>query len=294
MIYKNNEPSKLNKEEQKKYAKRTVYLLMPHLAKYDHQDGRLRKPNAMILEPNYTWFDSESGQSVEIRYAKTAPLRKNENGKTYDEWNPSQLEFPQSGRMIVDANDPELNYFWANHPANEGNEKRNLDRPSIFYPEDLAEKARKFVKKEKEKHDAIALIFDDKNGMDEKNLRIVAGAYPDLAQQAGDKDFTIYQLKAALSVKADTDPEHFLRASRNPRTKMKFLMNAAINAKMLRYSVNKKSWFKVENEVEKELVYQVLPGRDPVESMIDFLQNEDKNNYAGYFEAKLDRTPVFS
>lgn len=294
MIYKNNEPYKLTKEEQRMYARRTVYLLMPHFAKWDPADMRVRKPNSFQLEPNYTLFDTESGQSTEVRYARSAPQRKTENGVTFENWNPSYLEFPQSGRMIVEANDPELNFFWANHPANEANPGRNQDRQSIFFPEDLAEKAKQKIAKAKQKHNAITLVLSEREGLDEKGLRMVAATYPDLVQQAGDKNFTVDQLRDALTFKADQDPDLFIRAARSPKTKMNHLVNAAIKEKMLKYNLSKKSWFKIEEEQEKELILAVEPGKDAIETLLDFLLTKDKNNYAGYFEKKLDRTAVFS
>lgn len=293
MLYKNNEIYKLTKEETKKFSKKTTYLLMPHYFKYDHQDERIRKPNSIMMEPFYILFDTESGGSTEVRYAKTTPQKKIENGNTYEMWNPSEVEFPQSAKIVVE-NDPEMNYFLANHPQNDANPKRDANKRSVFYPENRAELAAKNVKIAQKKFDAIAMIFHPTDGLDEKNLRLVASCYPDLVQQSQNADFTLEQLQDALRRKAEESPEFFLKSARSPRTKLKHLVNAAVAAKHLRYVPSKKTWFKVEAEQERDVIVTVKEGQDAIEKLIDYLQLDDKRGFVQYFEQQLDKDPVYS
>lgn len=293
MIYKNNEPYKLTKEEMKMYSKRVVYLLMPSMAKWDRADQRVRRPNSIQLEPFYTVFNDLDGQSTEIRYARTAPQQKTENNVTNTSWNPSQLEFPQSGKIVVDKNDPEMNFFWANHPLNEGNEKRDTKRTALFFPENRAALAAKAVKATQKRFDAISLIFHPTDGLDEKNLRIVASAYTDLVAHIQNPEFTLDQIKDALKRKAEADPDFFLKAARSPRTRIKHLLDAAIEAKLMRYIASRKQWVKVEDGADKDVMLTIRDREDAVERVIEFLMNEDKHGYKTYFETKLNREPVY-
>src|SRR3954469_5757063 len=117
MLYKDNQPYKLSTEEIKKYSGKKTFLLARGTAKFDQTDQRVRRPNSLRIEPHYILTDPETGATTEIRYAATAPQMRSDQGISYQQWNPSEIVFPQKGKLTV-TNDAEMNYFMSNHPKN--------------------------------------------------------------------------------------------------------------------------------------------------------------------------------
>lgn len=290
MIFKNNEPYRLSKEEIALHSKRVVYLLHQSLVQWDYQDQRLRKPNTLMMEPYYSMYDADQGQTVEVRYAHTIPQKKLEGSVPTTVWNPSEIEFPKSGRLIVEANNPEFNYFLANHPSNEANENRPTHKTPQFFPQNRAALASKSVAKQKLRFEAEALIFHPTEGLKDIDLKMVAKSYPDLVGFAD--TWTMDELKDALRVKAIANPELFMKAAKSPKTKARFTINNAISSKLLAYNMGKKTWYKKEDEQEKEIILTVKQGDDPMDALIEFLMIKDKKDYLKYFETALNAEPV--
>jgi hypothetical protein len=284
MLYKDNEPYKLTKEELKEYGKKQVYLLMPGHARYDQQDKRVRKPNGIFMEPYYRLTDTEN-RTTEIRYVETAPRVVSEGGLSYNQWNPSQVEFPQPGRLIVDHN-PEMNYFLMNHPLCETSPNRDTNKKSIFYPEDKAAKAAAAIKKSQLRYDALSLILDPSNALKMPELRTIFRNYPDLVGH--EKNYNDEQIKEALRAKAEFDPSFFLKVAKSPKTHVKNIVNRAVAAKLIKYHGGKKQWLRMEDSEEKESILSVKQGEDPLNFLVDHLTLSDKKEWLKYLEEKLE------
>lgn len=291
MLYKNGEPYKLTSEEIKLHTKRQIYLMHSSLVKYDYKDQRLRKPNRLLIEPFYTLYDEVTGGSTELRYASIAPQKRIEGSVAFTAWTPSEIEFPNSGKLIIEGKNPEMNYFLANHPGNEANPGRPLNQTPVFFPENKAELARKAVLLQQKRFDAVALIFSPKDGLSDQDLRMVAKSYPDLV---GFIDGWVpEQVKEALRLKAERDPEFFMRAAKSPKTRVKFIVNGAVSEKLLVYKTSSRTWYKRDGEEDKELIYTVKQNDgDPIDALIDFLMNKDKKEYLKYFDEKLQQDAV--
>lgn len=283
MIYKDNIPYKLTAEEVKKYGGKKNFRIARNLAKWDATDGRIRRPNAVFIEPFYTLFDKAEGSTQEIRYVKSS-RPKTEAGVTFQSYTPSQVEFPTTGRITVE-NDSEYCYFLSNHPANEDSPNRNEKIPVLFFIENKPKQADALVKKKQALFDAQTLLFSMDKRLPEKDLRGIALSYPDLVGSVD--EWSTAEVIAALDMKVQADPLAFMKLVRSERTQIKYLISAAVQHKLMRFSQPKGGWFTLEDGEDKEMIVKIVKGKDPQETLIDHLLMDDTKKYSEYFERTI-------
>lgn len=286
MIYKNNEPYKLTKEEIRMYSGKVTFMLTPELVKWDAEDQRVRKPNSIHLEPRYFLFDKENGSTYEVRYV-TSTMPKKDGNVSYTEFNPSEIVIPPAGKIIVD-NDPEFCYFLSNHPANQDSPNFDTNKTAIFMIENRAEQARKRIKANEALYEAQSLLFHPTEGLSEKDLRALARSYPDLAGYVD--GYTIEQVKDMLMNKARINPTQFIKAARDQRTAILNIVTMAKEMNLLQYVAGKRSWVLKEGGVEKDTILVVKKDKDAIEALLDYLIFEDKKNTLAYFTRMTEKT----
>lgn len=282
MLYKDDQPYKLQKEEVKKYSGKKIYRLAKNLVKWDAEDQRIRKPNSLMLEPFYTFNDIANGRTEVIRYTTSAREKKDGN-LTYTAYMPSEVAFPVTGKIVIE-NNPEYAFWFDHHPNLDGGINKDPKKPSLFFLENKAKEATTKVKAAQDKFDAESMILHMTERLSEEKLRALACSYPDLVGLVDDMELD--EVKRVLLVKVNEDPSAFVKMSKDDRTKIKYIINHAVQYKKMGWNPGKMTWFKKENGQEKEQLTRVTKGSDPIESLIDFLQG-DTTGYREFFEKQV-------
>jgi len=201
---------------------------------------RTHKPRSTGIEMFYN-ITTKEGETIEIRYAKgTRVVKTGGVGETI--YYPEYTTIPDSGYITV--NDYDLYFFLAHHPRNEKSPFRNTKKKPTFYLENKAAEASLKADKARDKVRAHALLYGERDGLNPKDLRMVARSYriPNTDSMTDD------QIRVELERFVNSDPSKFIQSTAGNNVKVKALIQEAIDLELIMFDSRNKSWSTVTGQ----------------------------------------------
>lgn len=195
---------------------------------------RIHSPRSTGIEMFYN-ITTKKGETIEIRYAKGTRVVKT-GGVGEKIYYPEYTTIPDSGYITV--NDYDLYFFLAHHPRNQNSPFRNIKKNPIFYLENKAAEASLKADMSRDKIKAQALLYGDKDGLNDKDLRMVARSY----RLPNTDSMTPDQLRVELEKFANSDPSKFIQSTAGNNVKVKALIQEAIDLELIMFDSRNKSW----------------------------------------------------
>ncbi len=227
-------------------------------------------------------FDIEKRQMRLIRYAPgEQSIYKDEQPKEdiTRPFVPQRMAFTR-GELIVEARETKKLEFLQKSDWNGSNPNRNPDKPIKFFAVDVAKSIKEEINKDKAKQKAVSWCYE---AASEDIIAFARILNFDLTKE-------IEELRWALKLQAERDPEKFFKAINNPATNRKSVILNAIERGILKVnsSTNSVHW-------SGGNVILIAPiGKDPVEFLVDstFKGEENERVYAMiYSSVEAKRSP---
>lgn len=195
---------------------------------------RTHSPRSTGIEMFYN-VTKKNGETLEIRYAKGQRVVKT-GGVGEKIYYPEYTTIPDSGYITV--KDSDLYFFLAHHPRNQNSPFRNTIKNPLFYLENKAIEASLRADKSRDKIRAQALLYGEKDGLNDKDLRMVARSYrlPNTGSMTPD------QIRVELEKYANSDPSKFIQSTAGNNVKVKALIQEAIDLGIIMFDSRNKSW----------------------------------------------------
>lgn len=201
---------------------------------------RTHSPRSQGIEMFYH-VTTKKGETIEVRYAKGTRVVKT-GGVGEKIFYPEYTTIPDSGYITV--NDYDLYFFLAHHPRNEKSPFRNTKKNPTFYLENKAAEATLRASKSRDKIRAQALLYGEKDGLNSKDLRMVARSY----RIANTDSMSDDQIRVELERYANSDPAKFIQSTAGNNVKVKALIQEAIDMGLIMFDSRNKSWSTVVGE----------------------------------------------
>lgn len=261
------------------------------------EDGMVEKPLASLSIPaSYTRRSLNGGHETVVYYENktSVPGMKGEINYRYT---PPFIEI-ENGEIMVDTKGkPDLYWFLANHPDNEGNpiydvesnpqDAKNLlesrRTPFQFFETDRQKRKKNEVAFDKDVEIAkcITLISDSKQ-LSDRNAVVLykAFGYADADEMVELDDYT--SIRKALVEQAKTDPALFNKKLESAALHLESQVNDAVNKGILVYeqlgTFNGWMWGTTSKEFKKKEICPILEHQyeERVELLIDFLRTNEK------------------
>lgn len=281
----------------KEFKKTVVFELCQSQGGFNAGTGKHQFPVIRGILPFYNVDElkkDEKGnavtKAVEWRYAQSATNLK--NGAV--DYNPATLDFA-AGRIVCDPASPnakEIYFLLANHPANQGNPKRDATKSPIFFMVDPIRTAREEMEIRKARHKAEEIIL---GSTDEKFLRKIALHYEDI--QANDRNLD--QLQKYLLPMVEKNPKKFIEDVEllQNEESMRGMITEAIALGIVELKGLDWYWKNTSEEKAGNLICKVANrGDDAVSRLIRFLERAQDDNGMEYFieQFKAAKQPVES
>jgi len=203
---------------------------------FNKKTGKTREhsPRSTGIEMFYN-IRTKKGDTIEIRYAKgTRVVKTGGVGETIHY--PEYTTIPDSGYITV--NDYDLYFFLAHHPRNEKSPFRNTKKSPTFYLENKAAEASLRANKSRDKIRAQALLYGEKDGLNPKDLRMVARSY----RIANTESMSDDQIRVELERFANSDPSKFIQSTAGNNVKVKALIQESIDLGLIMFDSRSKTW----------------------------------------------------
>lgn len=281
----------------KEFKKTVVFELCPSQSGFNAATGKQQFPVIRGILPFYNVDElkkDDKGNSVtkavEWRYAQTST--KTKNGDT--DYNPMTLDFA-AGRIVCDpaaTNAKEIYFLLANHPANQGNPKRDTTKTPIFYMVDPVRTAKEEMEIRKARLTAERIVLES---TDDKFLRKIALHYEDI--QANDRNLD--QLQKYLLPILENNPKKFIEEVEllQKEESMRGTITEAMSLGIVELRGLDWYWKNTSEEKAGNLICKVANRNDDaIDRLIRFLQRAQDDNGMEYFmeQFKAAKKPVES
>src|ERR1035437_8046460 len=242
MLYKNDEPQKLNQKEietiekhfHNKFPVKVVYpseRIQPSKLKHNRLPD---KPNSISFDLKAT-VKTPNGTEI-WRYAENLVV----DDKGFKKYTPKKFLF--DGAKWLKRNDIELIFFLLNKSEYcKGGKNQGPMVKFVF--EDLVSEAEKKAEKKKIEAKIDGLLYGEDFGLSEEKLKAVLQAY----QVIGVEDMSLAQIKNNLWAKIHETPEgtdnFFRMVNADEEIKTRVSITKAMDMGLLKYDAVKTTWY---------------------------------------------------
>ncbi len=221
-----------------------------------------------------TIYDTEWKKPVIIKNITGESMGVDANGAPKIQEEVADIEFDGSGMCYVKHTEPEKYLFLSRHNSCKTNPFRDKNVPPIWEEINLVniKEVQKFNMDLE--YDALTLV----KGLDAKETVALAVALSEKKLIAVNTNGNISDVRFEIEKYCKINASEVIRASKSKLPKIKLDIQDALSIKEIEFSSEDNEWNWVNKFGKEKKIFSVTPGSDPVQSLAEYLLEEEKAN----------------